>query len=205
MGRRKGTADLSTQRDQLIQAGEKLVQTQGISALTARALAAEIGYSVGHIYHLVDDLDALILHINARTLERLYERLHTTLAPLPAGPARLKALAKVYLAFCKEDPALWSLALSHQLRSADKPIPPDYEARIAALPALVAQEIKALFPKRSTAAIKRDVALLWAGLHGICSLALTGRLEVIAAPQAASLADTLITTYITATHTEEQS
>lgn len=202
MGRRKGTANFEAQRDQLIQAGEKLIATHGPTALTARALAAEIGYSVGQIYHLVDDLDGLVLLINARTIERLYARLHATLAPLPKGPTRLKALAKVYLAFCKDEPALWGLALSHQLRSTTKPIPPDYEARIAALPALVAQEIKALFPKRSASAIKRDVALLWAGLHGICSLSLTGRLDVIAAPAATSLADALIATYITATKAE---
>lgn len=205
MGRRKGSADLDAQREQLILAGEKLIQTQGPAALTARALASEIGYSVGQIYHLVEDLDALVLLINTRTLDRLLAKLQQKLASLPAGPARLKSLAHVYLAFCHETPALWGLALSHQLRSATKPIPPDYEARIAALPALVSQEIKALFPKRHSAAIKRDVALLWAGLHGICTLALTGRLEVIAAPSATSLADALITTYITATQAEVHS
>ena len=58
-------------RDALIDAAERTLETQGLRALRARDLAAEVGCAVGAIYNAVADLDELIYAVNARTLAAL--------------------------------------------------------------------------------------------------------------------------------------
>lgn len=197
MGRRKDALDQEALREKLIAVGEALVVEGGPDALTARALATHIGYSVGHIYNLVADMDDLALLINTRTLDRLYQNLCEAAEDAPKGPAKLHALAQTYLKFCAHNAKLWSLVMAP--RSAlGKAMPEEYAARIAALPQLVGGEIKSLLPKRPLEQLKRDVATLWAALQGLSTLDLGGRLPLIGAPNAAILATHLIDTYLTA-------
>src|SRR3954466_15217886 len=58
-------------REALVAAAEKRIGTGGLRGLKARDLAAEAGCAVGAIYNVVDDLDDLILAVNARTLAAL--------------------------------------------------------------------------------------------------------------------------------------
>ncbi len=194
MARRKGGIDRDALREKLIAIAEALVVQGGPPALTARALATHIGYSLGHVYNLVEDLDELTLLVNARTLDRLYEAL--TDAQEEAKPGQgLYALAQTYLKFCADNQQLWSLVLGHRVAEG-RELPPEYADRISALPVLVLAELKALMPKRGSEALKRDVAALWSALHGIGTLDHTGRLALIGAPSSSILAKHLIDTFI---------
>ena len=66
------TAKAELRRDQLrtalVAAAERTIKAEGLRGLRARALADEVGCSVGAIYNAVDDLDELILLVNTRTL-----------------------------------------------------------------------------------------------------------------------------------------
>lgn len=190
MARRKGGIDRDALREKLIAVAEALVLQGGPAALTARALAAHIGYSLGHVYNLVEDLDELILLVNGRTLDRLYETLEDAAEAAKPGQ-KVHAIAAAYLAFCTDNSQMWALVLSHKL-PADYPLPEFYAARIASLPVLVANELKAMFPKRSSEQIKRDVAALWSALHGLGTLEHNGRLPLIGAPGAGVLAKHLL-------------
>ena len=194
MSRRKDSIDRDALREKLIAVAEALVLRHGPEALTARALATHIGYFVGHVYNLVEDLDDLVLILNGRTLDRLHEALEDAVEG-KKGINRLLALAQTYLSFTSNNPRLWGLVLGHRLPD-NKSLPEDYARRIAALPALVGAELKSLFPKRPEEQIKRDVATLWAALHGLGSLDNTGRLKLISAPPASILAKQLIETWL---------
>jgi AcrR family transcriptional regulator len=194
MARRKGAIDRDALREKLIAVAEALVVQGGASALTARALATHIGYSLGHVYNLVSDLDELALLVNGRTLSRLIEALQDALED-SKGSKRIYQLAQTYLEFCDKNAALWELVLSHRLRKGQS-LPEDYAALIGALPALVSAELKALYPKRSAEALRRDVATLWSALHGLSLLDHTGRLELIGAPKADVLAKQLLDSYL---------
>ncbi|HKG01011.1 MAG TPA: TetR/AcrR family transcriptional regulator, partial [Xanthobacteraceae bacterium] len=52
----------------LVGAAERMIATQGLSGLRARALADTVGCAVGAIYNVVADLDELILLVNSRTI-----------------------------------------------------------------------------------------------------------------------------------------
>ena len=58
-----------------MQAAERIVETDGLRALTARNVADAIGYSPGTLYNLFANLDELILQLNGRTLDALHDRL----------------------------------------------------------------------------------------------------------------------------------
>lgn len=190
MARRKGGIDRDALREKLIAVAEALVLQGGPEALTARALATHIGYSLGHVYNLVEDLDELILLVNGRTLDRLYETLQDAAEDAKPG-LKVHAIAAAYLEFCAANMHLWSLALSHKLPE-DYPLPEFYAERIASLPALVASELKVMFPKRPPEQMRRDVAALWSALHGLGTFEHTGRLKLIGAPPASVLARHLL-------------
>src|SRR5215467_3860058 len=62
-------------RDALVAAAEQAIARQGLGSLRARALAEEVGCAVGAIYNVVEDLDDLVLLVNARTLAALEREL----------------------------------------------------------------------------------------------------------------------------------
>ena len=68
-------------RDQIagmaLEAASRLVQAHGLSGLSARRIAAEIGYTPGTLYLVFRNLDELILHLNGTTLDALFQRLET--------------------------------------------------------------------------------------------------------------------------------
>lgn len=192
MARRKGGIDRDALREKLIAVAEALVLQGGPEALTARALATHIGYSLGHVYNLVEDLDELVLLVNGRTLERLYDTLEDAAEKAKPGQ-KVHAIAAAYLAFCTANARMWSLVLGHKLAEG-RELPAEYAARIGALPVLVATELKAMFPKRPADMLKRDVAALWSALHGLGTLEHNGRLPLIGAPSASVLAKHLLDT-----------
>ena len=77
--------------DNALAAAQRIVETDGFRALTARSVADAIGYSPGTLYNLFENLDDLIIHLNGRTLDALYDRL----APDAAAPSHGARVARV--------------------------------------------------------------------------------------------------------------
>ena len=55
----------------VVDAGTRIIAEEGIGAMTARKVASAIGYSPGSIYNVVENIDALIAHVNTRTMRAL--------------------------------------------------------------------------------------------------------------------------------------
>src|SRR3954451_14246550 len=100
-------------RDALVAAAERAIAKQGLGALRARALAEEVGCAVGAIYNVVEDLDDLVLLVNARTLAALERDLSA--ADRDGDPAdgpnaavgRLVRMALAYLDFASTQTPRW--------------------------------------------------------------------------------------------------
>src|ERR671932_555397 len=58
-------------RDALIAAAETMIRADGLGGLRARDLARAANCAVGAIYNVFHDLDALVLAVNAGTLDRI--------------------------------------------------------------------------------------------------------------------------------------
>ncbi|TAN47476.1 MAG: TetR/AcrR family transcriptional regulator [Rhodospirillales bacterium] len=173
---------------------QKIVESEGYKALTARRVAEAVGYSPGTLYNLFSNLDDLVVHLNARTLDLLDQSLAQV--SLKGDPeADLLALAKAYLGFLDRHPRLWEQLFEYRLAD-DCELPVWYTDKIKGLLARVEAALAPLFrPQESQ---KRDVAVqvLWASLHGIGSLAIGGKLEVVTTRSVANLARSLVVNYV---------
>ncbi len=129
-------------RERLIDAAGRRVADRGLASLRARDVAAEAGCALGGIYTVFADLDDLILHVNARTLERMDRELVEAVGDRRAGDA-LKALARGYARFARENRNLWAALFDH--RMADGGPSPDWLlARHAALAQHIAPPLAAM-------------------------------------------------------------
>ena len=163
---------------------------EGMTGLTARRVAREIGYSIGTIYNLFEDFDDLIVHVNGETLDRLYER--CAIEPLDSGPeAGLRALAHAYIAFVHDNPRLWSLLFEYRTLHPG-PLPDWYGDKFPRLFSLMERAMAPLFPPGREAEMRHSARVLRASLHGMCSLEAAGAI----AESATELVDTLITYYV---------
>ena len=80
----------------LLEAAEAVIGAAGLGKLRARSLADAAGCSVGAIYGVFPDLDALVLAVNVRTLDAIDEAMGATAAGRSPG-LHLRRLADAYL------------------------------------------------------------------------------------------------------------
>jgi AcrR family transcriptional regulator len=177
----------------LVEALEKaraIAESDGLEGLTARRIAADAGCSVGTLYNVFGNLDTLILHLNATTLDALHGRL-ASIRDIPEPEDRIRALGAEYRSFTEENPRLWDVIFEH-VWPRDYELPEWYREQIQRLLALVADALEPLFPEGREAERYQAATVLWCGLHGIRSLAVTGKLGIVGAGGARELADMLI-------------
>ena len=110
-----------------LDAARRIVDKDGLRGLSTRQVAKAIGYSAGTLYQLFDDLDDLIVHLNAETLDGLLEACGDV--DLTAEPeAALEALATRYLRYVSRHRELWNAVIEHHLPK-ERPLPAWYHAR----------------------------------------------------------------------------
>ena len=178
-----------------IQAAVELIEEHGFAQFSARQVAAKIGYTVGTIYNVFGSHDALLHHVNARTLDQWYDFLQTRLKRGKGEP--LRVLARGYVEYARTHYNRW-LALFEHHRGKSTPVPEWYQERIKRFFAMLEDTI----PSAAGRKAKRDAQVLWAGIHGISILSLTGRLELIGAESTDALVNALIDNYLAAFEAE---
>ncbi|HAJ92306.1 MAG TPA: TetR/AcrR family transcriptional regulator, partial [Gammaproteobacteria bacterium] len=153
-------------REMALSAAEQIVVEQGFEGLSARKVAAAIGYTVGTLYLVFENLDDLILHINARTLDRLHTRMTASQAQCNDASNCLLQLGQVYIHFADEDPHRWAMVFEHRF-SEDQVVPAWYQEKIARMFALVEEGLEPLAGQHTHDEITQAARALWGGVHGI--------------------------------------
>jgi AcrR family transcriptional regulator len=193
MGRRS-THTPEELRELILRATEDLVEQIGLAGLSAREIARSIGYSAGTLYNCFEHLDDLILHVEARVLDKLdHELAAVDQAGTPEEHVRRLALS--YLAFTMKRPRLWNLLFEHHLPTA-MAVPSWYQEKLDALLGRVEAALRPLAAKISEAELQRAARVLWAGVHGISSLATADKLANVTHDTAQRLVDDLVTNYL---------
>lgn len=193
MGRRS-THTGQELRELILDAAEGLIEAGGLSGLSAREIARRIGYSAGTIYNVFENLDDVILHVEARLLDALESRLGD-LAPGDDPARRVHELARAYLRFTHEHPKLWNLLFEHRLPPGAA-MPAWYQEKLEGLMGRVEEALVPLLPRSDRAAHKRAARVLWAGVHGITSLSTADKLSTVTTESAGALVDDLVTTFL---------
>ncbi len=176
----------------MLDAARHVAATDGPEAITARRIAGDIGYSPGTIYQLFDNLDALIVALKSLVLSEILERLY---AIIMTGKVEQDVLALVdaYLAYERDEPALWRSLFDLSLPGGS-PFPENFAQQIAGG---LARVERALTPLGLSEADRITAArTLWAGLHGIISLARNSGLAHSGAGSAEALAHHFAVTYL---------
>jgi AcrR family transcriptional regulator len=174
-----------------IDAGWKMIAESGFQKFSARGVAAKIGYTVGTLYHVFGNLDTFLLHINARTLDAMFEDVAKAVPKKPAAGQLIHHLAHAYLAYAKKNYNSWSALFEHRLEEGNTEIPDWYASKMTRLFALIEEAVlpQAGNDRKKAARLAR---LLWASVHGITTLALAGKLEIVQADHADKMIDDLL-------------
>lgn len=171
-----------------------IVTRDGLRNLTARNVASAIGYSPGTLYNHFENLDDLIIHLNASTLDGLHQAI-ASLERTGDPEKDLKALLRTYLKFLDDNPALWAAIFEFHL-PADATLPDWYGEKVNRLMAFVERAISPLFAENEAAARQQAAGILWSSLHGICTLSRDGRLSRISVQSVPEMAESLIVNYL---------
>ncbi|GAB6141119.1 TetR family transcriptional regulator [Methylosoma difficile] len=177
---RRSEHSLEEIKAMVLSAAENIVAEQGGSALTMRRIASEVGYTVGSIYMVFANMADLITHINARTLEQIALQLDAAQSAEPQQPADIcvEQLAKTYLSYAGNHYHRWSLIFDYKLPE-DFVLPDSYIQQIEAIFVRVENQFARLSPDCADADKRRAARALWGGIHGICLLSLTGKMDVV--------------------------
>ena len=177
-------------------AAELILVRKGQAALSMRKVAEDIGYTVGQLYLLFRNQDDLLATINERTADAIHAQLCDALdaAGGPAGntTAVMQALASAYSGYAQRHPHRFRLLFEHILPDSLKPRP-SADLRIERLFGLVETVLAGPLQGRPA---RIAAATLWSGIHGVCMLAVSGKLRWSGESDFRPLSDLLVQAFL---------
>ncbi len=182
-------------REMALAAAEEIVATQGFQALSARKLAGAIGYTVGTLYLVFENLDDLILQVNGRTLDRLYEMIVEDQRHCDGAEACLFQLGHSYIRFADSEPHAWQMIFEHRLAD-DREAPDWLRQKVARMFALVEERLSQLAAHPTRPEITQAARALWGGVHGICILAINQTLGAAGVESVQAITHSLMSNFV---------
>ena len=178
-------------RAALVRAAVELLEEDGETALSLRAVARRAGVSAAAPYRHYADREALVSAVATVGYEELAERLAAA-HPSPSSPDELASVAVAYVQFALERPALFRIMFG-------EPCDRDSDERVAAT-AAVTQYVRAIvertFPNVDPEA---GATAIWALVHGLAFLFLDGKLDAATPAAVADRVTAAIDALLTAT------
>lgn len=145
------TAANLNRREEILQAAERVLQREGYAGLTARRVAAEAGFSLGHLSYNFSGMDEILSETYRRLSGRLRERSDAVTAPDVTPLDRLSAFLHAGFSAGFLDPGhlrlridFWSAALtSPVIAETERALYAHYRRDLTALLEAVAGEAPA--------------------------------------------------------------
>lgn len=163
-----------TLRQKIIDLAQVQIADFGLSSLRARDLSKEAGCALGSLYNMFEDIDALVLEVNARTLIAIDEKMDVAVANIPQASKQLKALAHAYLSFARANPLSWRALFEHHLPEGTE-LPEWYSESLNHLMARITQPLAVLRVDYSAEVLAKRARTLFAAVHGVVSISLDNR------------------------------
>ena len=182
-------------REMAVSAAESILRQEGIAGLSTRKVAKAIGYTVGTLYLTFRNLDDLILHVNAKTLDELHRLLSETSQNCDDASTCLHALGSAYFQFAQQHFARWSLLYEHQAQD-DAEIPVWFTIKVKSIFELIERQLASLSPKKSSTQVQLSAQVLWSGVHGVCVLNMKDKLSVVSDINVETLIDEFISIFL---------
>lgn len=181
-------------KDMVFKAAETIVAEDGFAALKVREIAMEIGYTVGSIYMVFENMADLIMQLKGRTLDEISQKL-AQVDEYQRPEQQLVALAQAYLSFAQQNFNRWSMIFDNHL-TANEATPDWYQQKVDAIFARIESLFKQLAPDASSEQHKSAAQALWCGVHGVCILSLNGGLDVVGVKEVENTVLLLVQSFI---------
>jgi len=176
-------------------AAEAILAKEGHKGLTARKIAGAIGYTAGTLYLVFEGLEDLMLQINGRTLDALYEWLRARSQPTEDPVNSLMTLAEAYIAYAEAETQRWNLLFEFSAYD-EKDLPGWYLSKLGKVFGLAEAALKPMARNRSSAEIQQAARVLWASVHGICTLKIGRRLDLVGGKSTSQIVRVLIENFL---------
>jgi AcrR family transcriptional regulator len=164
-------------REALLTASLKLIEADGLTALSLRRVAREAGVSPGAPYHHFKDRAAVLAALAAQGFRLLADDLIAATTQSPDPVESLSALIRAYVAFAQRQPAHFRLMFRPELSESrlDPEAKEAEHAAEAALESAVTALVEAgVIPPAQAEPFS---VLIWSLGHGLASLWLDGHLR----------------------------
>jgi AcrR family transcriptional regulator len=182
-------------RQMALNAAEAIVAAEGYKGLSARKVAGAINYTVGTLYLVFENLDDLVLQVNGRTLDALYEWLRARRAPDADARASLAALADAYIAYAETETPRWNMLFEY-VTDKGNALPDWYQMKLSKVFGLAEEALRPLADHRSEQEIQQAARVLWASVHGICTLKIRHRMDLAGGQSTDEMAHMLIDNFL---------
>ncbi len=169
----------------LTEAATRLAREGGPEAVVLREAARRVGVSATAAYRHFPSHRALVDAVRRRAEAALCQRMRDELAGMPdgAGPARLRAYSRGYLAFALAEPGLFRTAFWHRDGPGAGADPAGSPPR-----GLFREAVDAL----GAADGPHAEVVCWSAVHGLAVLLLDGRLGPLSPGTPATVAEAVI-------------
>lgn len=183
-----------------IASGLKILDERGLVGLSARKVTADMGYTIGTLYQVFNNYDDLILHMRGEVLEELQKLLAQSIQLKSTVHQNIHSLGMAYLSFARDSHSRW-LLLFNQTDKFGSSLPEWYKIKLKTL-FYVIEEALAPLPIEQYKNISEEAKILWAGVHGICVLAITNKLERVDSQPAEELIKRFLDNYLKALYSD---
>ncbi|MEM7634380.1 MAG: TetR/AcrR family transcriptional regulator [Pseudomonadota bacterium] len=183
-------------RNLIVCSAQKLIAERGLDSLSARAIAGDIGYTVGTLYQHFDDMSDILLNVHARTLTMLGAALAG--CKTDADPRMmLHSYADCYIDFIRKNTNAWEALFSFRRQQGF--VNPDwYIQHISDLTLQITDCFERLNIQNPDIDPKQAAQLTWASVHSVCCLEQSGRLGLMLDDSLETVAHKLIDIHINA-------
>jgi AcrR family transcriptional regulator len=183
-------------KEMALNAALLILEEEGSKGLSARKVAGAIGYTVGTLYLVFRNQQEMVLQLNARTLDDLDVWLEARSGHCTTPAECLQKLAEAYIDYAVERGARWNL-LFDTVADEGGEQPDWYLQRLGRLFGRVEQMLAPLKSDHTALEIERAARVLWAGVHGICTLKIRHRLDLAGNQTTGEMAQMLIDNFLT--------
>ncbi len=182
-------------RTAMIDAAERIITAQGVEALTARRLAADLSIAVGTTYNVFRQMDDLIGEVNARTIAKITEVITSVDKAGRESEELLMAYADAYIGFVTSNSNTWAALFVGEI----DPESESHKRNLAQTLHLFSYIEEALSTVSTTAEkseIQASARALWAAVHGMLSLVAHGRHTILGLGDIRETIQVLITNHV---------
>ncbi|OBI22612.1 TetR/AcrR family transcriptional regulator [Mycobacterium sp. E2497] len=162
----------AARRRLIVTTARRLAEAEGWDVVTTRRLSTEIEYSQPVLYKHFTGMEQIADAVAVDGFGELADAIRAARSDAGGAADALTRIAQAYLDFARDNPAVYDAMFTRTttLRFAAQDTPPQLAAAFAEL----RHAVRLVADERDADALTE---VLWAALHGLVSLTLTGRLR----------------------------